>query len=81
LTVDTSDVWKIDYSRMNPSNIFKFDSLEIFRTDNDTTRILTYYSIDREISIAKRIITDEVRIDTVNRKFIHQFRDSIKILL
>ena len=79
LTVDTTDYWKTDTTRFTKNNMFVFDSLEIYRIESDTIKILTFYNISKGVSVAKIQRYDDSRIDTVNLQFINHFRDSLKI--
>jgi hypothetical protein len=79
LSLDTTGYWKNDTTRFTKENLLVFDSLEIYRTDLDTIKILTFYNINKGISIAKRPSDNHTRIDTVRYDFINHFRDSVKI--
>ena len=79
MSIDTTGYWKNDTTRFTKENLFVFDSLEIYRTDLDTTLILTFFNLSKGISVAKRTSENHMRIDTVRHEFINQFRDSVKI--
>ena len=76
---DESNRWDNDTTIKEPYLAFVFDSLEIYRKNKDSTKILTYMGLDKNKNVIKQHGIDELYIDTVNNAFIHQFRDSLKI--